>query len=124
MGRYLIAAVDDMFFASKIRATAEGLGLEVRFTKNADAAIEMARAEMPSLLVADLHSEKSDPFGLAERMKAEDGLRDIELVGFFSHVETALQERATRAGYDRVMPRSAFSNQLPQILSEALSDEA
>ena len=44
MGKYVLAAVDDMFFASKIRATVEQLGLDVRFAKSAEDALEIFHA--------------------------------------------------------------------------------
>lgn len=113
---FVIAAVDDMFFASKIRAVAEHLGLKVRFVRSADEALESARIEAPSLIIADLHAQKCDPFGLAEQLKMDETLRDVPLLGFFSHVQTELQQRAKQAGYDRIMPRSAFSKNLPEIL--------
>ena len=37
MERNIIAVVDDLFFASKIRGTAEELGVTVRFVRNIDA---------------------------------------------------------------------------------------
>ncbi len=119
MSKPVIAAVDDMFFASKIRAVAEHLGLTVRFVRSAAEAVAAARDEEASLVVADLHSQRLDPFALAEMLKADETLRAVPLVGFFSHVETALQQRATQAGFDRVMPRSAFSKNLPEILQNA-----
>lgn len=112
----VIAAVDDMFFASKIRAVAEHLGLKVRFVRSAEEALEAARAEEPSLIIADLHAQKCDPFGLAEQLKMDETLRSVPLLGFFSHVQTELQQRAKQAGYDRIMPRSAFSKNLAEIL--------
>lgn len=121
MSRKIIAAVDDMFFASKIRAVAEHLGLAVQFVKSVPAAIEAIRQELPALIVADLHSQLCQPLELARELKADDALRAIPIIGFFSHVETALQAAAQEAGYDRVMPRSAFSNNLAQILSGNLS---
>ena len=117
MSNKIIAAVDDMFFASKIRAVAEHLGLTVQFVKSVPAAIEAVRQEIPSLIVADLHSQRCQPLELARELKADDDLRAIPIIGFFSHVETALQAAALEAGYDRVMPRSAFSNNLAQILN-------
>jgi PleD family two-component response regulator len=116
MGKYVIAAVDDMFFASKIRATAAHLGLDVRFAKSVEAIMETAREALPLLIIADLHSEKCDPFNLAEQLKADEQLRAVPLFGFFSHVQTALRERAEQSGYDHIMPRSAFSKRLPEIL--------
>lgn len=116
MKRCVLAAVDDMFFASKIRASAEHLGVDVRFARSVEAVIESARTERPALIIADLHSERCDPFALAVALKADEQLRTVPLIGFFSHVQTALQRRAEDAGYDRVMPRSAFTKQLPDIL--------
>lgn len=116
MGNYVLAAVDDMFFAAKIRGTAEHTGLEVSFVKTVAAAIERAREERPRLIIADLHSAKLDPFALASELKMDKGLRSIPLIGFFSHVQTELQQRAEQAGFDKVMPRSAFSKRLPEIL--------
>ena len=119
MTKPVIAAVDDMFFAAKIRAVAEHLGVRVRFIRSADEALEAAREELPSLILADLHAQKCDPFILAEQLKADESLRAVPLVGFFSHVQTELQQRAEQAGYDRVMPRSAFTKRLPEILGGA-----
>jgi CheY-like chemotaxis protein len=110
-----------MFFASKIRAVAAHLGVEVRFARSAVAAVEAAREERPSLVIVDLHSRQCDPFTLAESLKADEHLRALPLVGFFSHVQTVLQRRAERAGYDRVMPRSAFTKHLPEILEAKLT---
>jgi PleD family two-component response regulator len=120
MSKPVIAVVDDMFFASKIRATAEHLGVALRFARSTDEALEVAQAEEPSLIIADLHSQKCDPFSLAEQLKADESLSAVPLIGFFSHVQTALQQKAKTAGYDRVMPRSAFTKQLPEILESTI----
>ncbi|MDQ3817456.1 MAG: response regulator [Acidobacteriota bacterium] len=117
MGRYVLAAVDDMFFAAKIRGTAEQAGLEVRFAKSAEDALEKASAELPALIIADLHSTKCDPFDLARLVKADSSLQSVPLVGFFSHVRVELQRRALESGFDRVVPRSLFSKNMPEILA-------
>jgi PleD family two-component response regulator len=116
MKRFVIAAVDDMFFASKIRAVAEHLGLKLHFARSVSEVLETARIEQPSLIIADLHAQKCNPFDLAERLKMDETLRAVPLLGFFSHVQTELQQRAKHSGYDRIMPRSAFSKNLPEIL--------
>jgi CheY-like chemotaxis protein len=74
---------------------------------------------LPALIIVDLHAQKVDPFNLAEQLKRDETLRAVPLLGFFSHVETELQRRAQQAGFDRVMPRSAFSKNLPEILGKA-----
>ena len=115
----IIAVVDDLFFASKIRGTAEQLGVTVRFAKTSDEVIT-ASIERPTLIIADLHSQRCDPIQLAQQIKSDARLRAVPLLGFFSHVETELKRQAEEAGFDRVILRSVFSNQLGDILREAI----
>lgn len=117
MSRTVIAAVDDMFFISKIRATAEHLGVDLRFARNSDALLANARENRANLIIVDLHAQKIDPIALATALKSDPELQAIVLLGFFSHVRTDLMREATKAGYDRVMPRSAFSKDLATILA-------
>jgi len=122
MPRTVIAVVDDLFFASKIRGTAEQLGVAVKFARTADALAEAARRDLPALIICDLHSQKVDPNKLAKLLKADEHLRSIPLVGFFSHVQTELQREAEQAGFDQVLPRSAFTKHLSEILSGEKAD--
>ncbi len=116
MARTVIAVVDDLFFASKIRGTAEQLGVAVSFPRGLAELIKAALSDPPSLIICDLHSQKIDAMELAKRLKADDRLRSIQLLGFFSHVQTELQRQAKEAGYDQVLPRSAFAKNLSEIL--------
>jgi CheY-like chemotaxis protein len=110
--------VDDIFFASKIRAAAESLGVEFDSARTVVSAIDKAKANVPGVVIADLHSQRCDPFALAQALKADPVLRDVPLVGFFSHVQMELRDRALAAGFDRVLARSTFSGQLVNILGE------
>ena len=122
MSRNVIAVVDDLFFASKIRGTAEQLAVTVRFVKTCDEVIT-ASIEPPALIIADLHSQRCDPIQLAQQIKSNPRLRAVPLLGFFSHVETELKRQAEEAGFDRVIPRSVFSNDLSKILRDAAKQE-
>jgi CheY-like chemotaxis protein len=123
MSQHVLAAVADIFFASKIRATAEHLGLDVRFPRTAHDLIASARDEQPALIIVDLHTERCDPIALARCLKQDESLRSIPLLGFFSHVQTALRHNAEAAGFDRVMPRSAFTTHLSEILQNTQAVE-
>ena len=120
MNRRVIAAVSDLFFASKIRGTAEHLNVSVEFARAADALFDAAKAEVPSLFILDLHATQPDSFAVAARLKADEQLRAVPIVGFFSHVQTELQRRAEAAGFDLILTRSAFTKRLPEILSGEL----
>ncbi|HEX8493267.1 MAG TPA: hypothetical protein VF658_10535 [Pyrinomonadaceae bacterium] len=116
MKRPVIAAIDDMFFAAKIRATAEHLCIEVRFSRSLQGIIEAARETETTLIIVDLHARHFDALALARMLKTDAQLRAVHLLGFFSHVQTALMWQAKEAGYDSVLPRSAFNGRLPEIL--------
>ena len=114
MSGVVIVVVDDMFFASKIRAVAEAVGVEVSFPRTKDALIEKAREAR--LVLVDLHNQKVDPIELATELPG------VKLIGFFSHVHVDLQRAAVAAGYHQVLPRSAFVRDLPKILATDNAD--
>ena len=116
MSLKVIAAVDDLIFAAKIKGTAAGTGAEARFAKSLAAVLTQARADKPDLILVDLHAKQCEPFALAVALKSDETCRDITLIGFFSHVQTELMRQAQAAGYDQVMPRSAFTKRLPELL--------
>lgn len=120
MQRTVVAALDDIFFTAKIRGTAEHVGAQVRFCRDAPAAIEAARETNAALVVVDLHAKQFDPFALARALKEDAQLSTVKLLGFFSHVQTALMQQAKEAGFDYILPRSVFSNRLAEILEGRL----
>ncbi|HEY0082685.1 MAG TPA: hypothetical protein VGB61_07840, partial [Pyrinomonadaceae bacterium] len=73
-----------------------------------------------ALVIVDLHLQRNDPFAVAHLFKADEVLRETPLVAFFSHVQVELQRRANEAGFDRILPRSAFTKRLPDILQGQL----
>ena len=114
MNPVVIAVVDDMFFAAKIRAVAEAVGVEISFPRSREALVEKAREAR--LILVDLHNQRMDPLEVARELSG------IKLIGFFSHVEVELQRKAVAAGFDQVLPRSAFVRDLPKILAAADAD--
>ena len=122
MSVIVISVVDDMFFASKIRAVAEAAGVEISFPRSQEAVVSKARETKPGLIVVDLHNQRIEPVALARELKADDELRQIKLLGFFSHVQTELQRNALAAGFDKVIPRSVFARDLPEILAADYTD--
>jgi len=116
MPRKIIAIVDDMFFASKIRATAEALAVEISFPRTKEAAIQKTRELKPDLILIDLHNQRFDPVEFVIDLRSETDVELIPTLGFFSHVQVELQRNAIAAGIDQVIPRSIFARDLAQIL--------
>lgn len=116
MTQRVIAIVDDMFFASKIRATAEALGVAISFPRSQELTLEKLREQKPRLVVCDLQNQKLDPIEFGALLKSDAELASVPLLGFFSHVEVELQRRAVEAGFDKVVPRSLFARDLATFL--------
>ena len=110
----ILAAVDDLLFSSKIRATAKQIGVDVTFARTPDDILAQARQLKPSLAIFDLNSGKTDPVRVIGLLKAE-GVA-VRTIAFASHVHVDLIQAAKQAGADEVLPRSAFAARLADIL--------
>ena len=112
----ILAIVDDLMFASKIRATAARLDVPVVFARSTAAALAEMRKCAPSIAILDLNNRGTDPLGTVAAMKQDPGLAAIPTLGFVSHVQTDVIDAARRAGVDEVIARSAFTERLAEIL--------
>jgi len=120
--RRVLAAVEDLLFKSKISETASTLGIEASFPRNPRRLLEALRESPPDLLVFDLNSARFEPLALLRSVRSEEATRDVPTVGFLSHVQKDLAVAAREAGCDRVVARSAFTRDLPQILAGRTPD--
>ncbi len=111
--------IDDLFFTAKINETARKLGVKVAFVKNEKEVIAemlaLEEADRPGLIVFDLNNANAKPLTLIPKLKAKLK-RSTSIVGFLSHLQGDLKAKATEAGCDTVMPRAAFSQNLPNLL--------
>ena len=111
--------IEDLFFIAKIQETARKLGVKVAFVKNEKDAIAALTAgeeeDRPGLIVFDLNNAAAKPLTLIPKLKAKLK-RSTSIVGFLSHLQGDLKAKAVEAGCDTVMPRAAFSQNLPNLL--------
>jgi PleD family two-component response regulator len=114
--RTILAVLEDLFFTVKINEAAKRAGMAVKFVKSEQDALEAARTMKPALILIDLNFHGVQPLDLIARLKGEEETRRIDLVGYVSHVQGDLKQRAQEAGCDVVLARSTFSQNLPMIL--------
>ena len=107
--------VDDMFFAAKINNAASACARVVERIKSQEQ-LEALAANAPALIIVDLNSDRLDPLEAIRFLKASPELGAIPIVGFVSHVQTELIRSAQSAGCDYVLPRSAFTQLLGEIV--------
>jgi CheY-like chemotaxis protein len=123
----IFCLIDDLFFLAKIQETARKLNVKVEFIKSEKEFDERERQEnddKPSLIVVDLNSNNIKPLPVIAKLRSKFK-KPTSIVGFVSHVQGDLKVKAQEAGCDVVMPRSAFSQNLPSILRRhGAEDEA
>jgi len=111
--------IDDLFFTAKIQETARKLGVKVAFVKNEKEQIAALTAgeneDHPGLIVFDLNNANAKPMTLIPKLKAKLK-KTTSIIGFLSHLQGDLKAKAVEAGCDTVMPRAAFSQNLPNLL--------
>ncbi|MGE0863206.1 MAG: hypothetical protein AB7P34_04820 [Vicinamibacterales bacterium] len=112
----MVVAVDDLLFASRISSAAKALGVEIAFARSPEAIVEAVRTRAPRLVILDLNSLKVRPLEAVAALRADPALAGVPTLGFVSHVQADLITEARAAGVGQVLARSAFVNQLPQLL--------
>jgi CheY-like chemotaxis protein len=114
----IFAFIEDLFFMAKIQETAKKLNVKVEFVKSDKEMMEKMRQngeEKPSLIIFDLNNASVKPLSLIPKLKNKLK-KGTSIIGFLSHVQGDLKQKAHEVGCDMVLPRSAFSQNLPQLL--------
>jgi PleD family two-component response regulator len=111
----ILAVMEDLFFMVKINEAAKRAGFAVEFVKSEADALAQAKTS-PALIIVDLNYSGLDPIKLITDLKASAETKPISVIGFVSHVQGELKQKAHETGFDMVLARSAFSQNLPQIL--------
>ena len=115
----IVCFIEDLFVVTKMQETARKMGVKVRFSKadkEALAAITDApEAARPSLIVFDLNNAGAKPLTTIPKLKAKLK-RGTSIIGFLQHIQGDLKLKAIEAGCDSVMPKAAFSQNVPNLL--------
>ncbi|HUK73983.1 MAG TPA: hypothetical protein VLV47_00745 [Candidatus Bathyarchaeia archaeon] len=114
----IFAFIDDLFFLAKIQETARKMNVKVEFVKTDKELYEKMGqngADKPSLIIFDLNNAGAKPLTTIPKLKSKLK-KGTNIIGFVSHVQGDLKMKAQEAGCDMVVPRSAFSQNLPSLL--------
>lgn len=105
----VLALVRDLIFASRIKATAQDLGVQLLLVRD-PARLSIQPGQR---LIVDL-SLPGAIDAAAGWMRVNTG----DVVGFVAHVDTATIALARAAGIAKVLARSRFVELLPELLSD------
>ena len=119
MSKSVIACVEDLFFRSKIEATARHLNVPLRFVGANELAAACGDARTAAVLLE--LSGNGDALAAVRDLRKARVTAGLPVIGFLSHVEKDLARNAEAAGVSRVMARSEFSETLPDLLMDLLN---
>lgn len=121
----IFAFVDDLFFVAKIQEIARKLNIKVEFVKTEKDILDRVEQNgdiKPALIIVDLNNNSIKPLSLISKLKAKLK-KQTSVIGFLSHIQGELKMKAQEAGCDMVLPRSAFSQNLPQLLRRHAAED-
>ena len=112
MNKTVVVRVEDLMFRAKVDAAGRNMNVSVRFLEKSGEIAHAASAG-PAAIFVELTRES-----LPWIASAKTDSPGIPIVGFLAHVDKALADEARKAGVDRVLSRSQFSENLPELLLE------
>jgi DNA-binding NarL/FixJ family response regulator len=120
MARVLVLS-DDLLFGSRLHGSLTAAGHEVELVGNEAALrerlVDRASAD-PGALVVDLTDESYGGADVLEALAAEGRLGQLRTLAFYSHVDLAARDRASRAGFELSVPRSRIAREAPELLAQ------
>jgi CheY-like chemotaxis protein len=118
MTRSIVACVEDLFFRSKIEATARHLNVPVRFAHAKELSSAAGRDDTAAVL---LEVSEGEALEAVRKLRSERKTSELPIIGFLRHTDRELAKQAESAGFTRVLPRSEFSETLPDLVMDLLA---
>lgn len=119
MNRTILYLAADLIWATKIKSTADSLGVNARPVRTVDMLAARLDDTDPAALLLDLEAAEA-AWALLDLL-AERGVA-LTTVAWGPHVAVDLMDEARRRGVSFVMTRGAFNTNLPKLLT-GLSSE-
>jgi DNA-binding NarL/FixJ family response regulator len=115
----VLALTADLLFGSRIQGDLTAAGNEVELIGDeARLRARLAQDDKPvvDVLVVDLTDAQLDGATAVEALAVEGALVSLKTLGFYSHVDVPARERAERAGFDLVVPRSRMAREGGELI--------
>ena len=116
----VVVLIPDLLSGSRVQASLAAAGHEVELV--GDPAGLAGRLADVEVLVVDLTNDDLDGPALVEALSAEGVLAQMRTLGFYAHVDASMRERAERAGFDLVVPRSRMAREGADLVTRLAAD--
>ncbi len=115
----VVALTADLLFGSRVQGALTAAGHDVELIAGETPLRgRIADPEQPTVdvLVVDLTDPELDGTWIVESLSRGGGLAATRTLGFYSHVDAPARERAERAGFDLVVPRSRMAREGAELV--------
>ena len=116
----VLALSADLLFGSRLKASLEGAGHEVRIVAGeGELRAALDGADGADALLVDLTDDELRGEAIVQALAAE--LVAVRTLAYYSHVEPSVRDRALAAGIELVVPRSRVAREAPELLAGVLA---
>lgn len=119
-GRRILLVEDNLDNQDVYRLILEHSGFEVILTDRGDDAVEIARTQLPDLILMDISIPGMDGWEATRILKADDGTRHIPVVALTAHAFEKDRERAEEIGCDGYMAKPIEPRRALAVVVEVL----
>jgi len=105
----------DLLFSSRIEGQARRIGADLKLVTDYDGLLRQLRENVPELLIVNLDLLETRLDQLQDIL----GGKSCKSVGYYSHVNARLGEKAKRFGIGLIMSQAAFVTKMNEVLSQA-----
>lgn len=98
----------------------EQVGFRVLEASDGRTAVEVARAELPAVILMDLSLPVVDGWEATRILKSDPNTRDIFIIAVTGYAEPASRLRATEAGCDAFITKPCLPAEIVRIVKKAL----
>jgi hypothetical protein len=116
----VLALVPDLMFGSRVLSALSAAGHETELLADEARLRERLRERgepAAEVLVVDLTDAALDGAAIVRSLLDGGELAGIRTLGFYSHVDAPARERAERAGFDLVVPRSRMAREGAELVA-------
>lgn len=116
----IFAAVEDPAFVKLIEGTAKAEGSFCRCFHTEGSLLQGLGEELPRFILLDIAAPFLDGPTWVEKLKQDPRTRNIPLIVFGGSIRADLMQDAKELGADKVLPKAAFRDQLPELFRHYL----
>jgi CheY-like chemotaxis protein len=117
-----VLLVEDHLDTRQMYAEFLGLEFEVLTAATGEDALALMRAQRPDVIVTDLSLPGMDGFELISRVRSDDTLKAIPILSLSGYGGSDHDERAQKAGCDRILQKPCMPDALSAVVSEMIAD--